>query len=258
MKRICLGIFGMIRTKLDIRAFAKFRNLLPDCEIDIFITTCNKFCELDVEDVHHNLDLITEDLYKVFKGCNVFTNVYNYDPQCYIQKVKSLKYNQFCKITNLFPYRIISMHDSVSRLSKDIIEHIEKTQTKYDNIIFTRFDMFKNIKSFGDILRTTNVNNIYLYRNPRFYDNELAEDRAIILCTRGVELLQNLYNSHALLNLNEEDFWSENIIKTYLKQFDDVNLLIQNGVIINITIIQYEKYTDHFISKQNEFINKLI
>jgi hypothetical protein len=155
----------------------------------------------------------------------------------------------------MHPYRIMSLHDCISKLSKNITDYIDTTNTTYDNIILTRIDMINRISSFGNILNDKNVNNVYIYRDPTVYGPEMGEDRAIISCSKGVQILQNLYDSHETLNIDENDFWAEKIITIYLKQFEtEINLQIQTGVIMEFSPFKDVKYDPMFLSLQSKFI----
>jgi hypothetical protein len=258
MVKICLGFFGMIRTKISHDNFINFVKLMPrEIELDIFITCCNKYSEFDSNYI--DINSFTREMNDIFKGYNTNINVYNYQPGIYIKRTQQLNYKQFGERTNMHPYRIMSLHHCISILSKNITEYIQNTNTYYDNIILTRFDMINKISSFGDILNDKNINNIYLYRDPLTYGIESGEDRVIITCVNGVKILQNLYDSHELINIHENDFWSENIIKQYLKQFEsEVNLLVQKDIVMGLSPFKDIKYDPSFLHLQNRFIENYL
>jgi hypothetical protein len=143
-------------------------------------------------------------------------------------------------------------------LTKNISDHIEKTGVDYDNVILTRFDMLPRISSFGDILHTKNIDNFYVYRNPAVYGDKMVEDRMMIVSSKHVGKLQGLYESHETLGLHQDVFWAENILKEYLKQFPDVNMVVQEGVEMELSPFKDVKYEDFFLDFQNNFINKIL
>ena len=254
MLKICLGLFGMIRKKINHDDFINFVKLLPrESSIDIFITCCNKYSEFDSNDI--DIDSFTTEINDIFKGYYTNINVYKYEPEIYINRTQQLNYKQFGERTNMHPYRIMSLHDCISKLSKNITDYAKNTNTIYDNVILTRIDMINGISSFGNILNQTNENNIYLYRDPTVYGHEMGEDRVIISSSKGIKILQNLYESHEALNIDEHEFSSEQIITIYLKQFEtEINLQIQNGIIMEFSPFKDIKYDPAFLSLQNKFI----
>lgn len=258
MLKICLGLFGMIRKKINHDDFIKFVKLLPrESSIDIFITCCNKYSEFESNDI--DIDSFIKEINQIFKGYYTNINVYKYEPEIYINRTQQLNYKQFGERTNMHPYRIMSLHDCISKLSKNITDYAKNTNTIYDNIILTRIDMINGISSFGNILNQTNENNIYLYRDPCVYGPGMGEDRVIISCNKGIKILQNLYKSHETLNIDEHDFSSEKIITIYLKQFEtEIKLQIQTGVIMNFSPFKNVKYEPYFIEFQNKLIQKCL
>lgn len=254
MVKICLGLFGMIRKQINRDDFINFVRLLPrESSIDIFITCCNKYSEFDSNDI--DVDSFTKEMNDIFKGYNTNINVYKYGPEIYIKRTQKLNYKQFGERTNMHPYRIMSLHHCISKLSKNITDYIDTTNTTYDNIILTRIDMINRISSFGNILNDTNVNNVYIYRDPIVYGPEMGEDRVIISSSKGIQILQNLYDSHETLNIDENDFWAERVITIYLKQFEtEINLQIQTGVIMEFSPFKDVKYDPMFLSLQSKFI----
>ena len=143
-------------------------------------------------------------------------------------------------------------------LTKNISEHIEKTNVEYNNVILTRFDMLPRISSFGQILNTTNTDNFYIYRNPQVYGPETVEDRMVVLSSKHVEKLRGLYDSHETLKLEQDDFWAENILKEYVKQFPDICLMIQEGVQMEFSPFKDVKYENYFLELQSKFIDKIL
>ena len=247
---LCLGFFGFIRTLITPSEFNRFLELLPNnSTLDIFISCPNKINELDSDTLVLNTDIFTEDMYDIFKNRNIYVNLYRYIPDIFREKSRNLKLPDFSNESRMFPYRIFSLHSSISKLSKFILNHIDTNTIIYDNIILTRFDIFNSIQSFGTILDTTNTNNVYLWRNHS--DTIYAEDKILITSIHGLKKLANLYesiNSETVDTLCSE-ICSEVIIGKYMKSFDDIILKYQEGICIGLSPFIHVKYEESFINQ---------
>lgn len=257
-RRFCLGFFGMIRIPITRHDFQNFMRLLPaNSTVDVFITCCDRPTEMD-ENIKLELNSFTNTMNDIFAGCQVHIQMYEYEPQIYIKRTQKLNYDQYGLVTRMHPYRIMSFHDCLSMLSKNISEHIERTGVDYDNVILTRFDMLPRISSLGKMCGTKNTDNFYIYRNPQVYGPETVEDRMMVLSGKHVGKLCGLYDSHETLKLDQCDFWAENILKEYVKQFPDVNMVVQEGVQMEFSPFKDVKYENYFLELQSKFIDKIL
>lgn len=257
-RRFCLGFFGMIRIPITCEDFLNFVRLLPaNSTVDVFITCCDRPTEMD-ENIKLELDNFTNIVNNIFAGCQVYIQMYSYEPQIYIKRTQKLNYAQYGKVTRMHPYRIMSFHHCLSLLAKNITDHIERTNVNYDNVILTRFDMLQRISSLGKMCEAKNTENFYIYRNPQLYGPETVEDRMIVLSSKCVGKLQGLYESHETMNLHQDDFWSENILKEYVKQFHDVNMVVQEGVQMDFSPFKEVKYENFFLELQERFIQNIL
>lgn len=257
-RRFCLGFFGMIRMPITHPDFLHFMHLLPvNSIVDVFITCSDRPTEMD-ENAKLELKTFTNIVNRIFAGCQVYIQMYEYEPQIYIKRTQKMNYDQYGKVTKMHPYRIMSFHHCLSMLAKTITDHIEKTGVDYDNIILTRFDMLQRITSLGKMCDTKNMDNFYIYRNLKLYGPEMVEDRMLVLSNKCVGKLQGLYESHETMNLSQDDFWSENILKKFVKQFTDVNMVVQEGVKMEFSPFKDAKYEHYFLELQERFIHNIL
>jgi hypothetical protein len=239
MKRICIGFFGFIRTPINRDIFNSFRSLLPDsCTIDIVISCPNKINEYD--DIIINSSVILEDIRAACNGCNVYIDAYEYDPLIFIKKVQELGLPDY---TTYPSYRVFSMHFSISRLCKNIINISLENHIHYDSIILTRFDIIPGVTSLGCLLNQVTEHAIYIWRRCPYVSDVHAEDRIIISSMSGVHALCNLYGFSV-----DSQFYtplvSENIIGKYLHLCNNLILLPQDGISLNLPPSIHVKYSD--------------
>jgi hypothetical protein len=232
--------------------------LLPEnSTVDVFITCCDRPTEMD-ENIKLELNSFTNIVNDIFAGCQVHIQMYEYEPQIYIKRTQKLNYDQYGTVTKMHPYRIMSFHHCLSMLAKNITDHIERTGVDYDNVILTRFDMLPRISSLGKMCETKNTDNFYIYRNPQIYGPEMIEDRLFVLSSKYVGKLRGLYESHETMTLPQDDFWSENILKEYVKQFPEICLLVQEGVEMEFSPFKDAKYENFFLESQSKFIDEIL
>ena len=257
-QRFCLGFFGMIRIPITRQDFLHFVRLLPaNSIVDVFITCCDRPIEMD-ENAKLELNSFTDTMNRIFAGCQVHIQMYEYEPQIYIKRTQKLNYDQYGLVTRMHPYRIMSFHHCLSMLAKTISEHIERTGVDYDNVILTRFDMLPRITSLGKMCETKNTDNFYIYRNPQVYGHEMVEDRMMVLSGKYVGKLLGLYDSHETLKLDQHDFWAENILKKYIQTFPEIRLMVQEGVEMDFSPFKDAKYENFFLELQERFIQNIL
>lgn len=251
-KRICIGFFGFIRNPLNIINFNQFRHLLPEkCVIDIIISCPNKINEYDT-------DVITVEImkhfYSTFNECNVFIDLYEYEPIMFMKRVRELGLPDYtCYPT----YRIFSQHFSISRLCKKIHKHSHENHVWYDNIILTRMDILPGVKSLGCLLEQQTDNTIHIWRRYPYVSNVDAEDRIILSSMNGVIALCDLYESGPKHSGLYEQLVPESILGKYLSLFDKLELLPQEAINLELSPSINVKYSDearHYFEQLLEMI----
>ncbi len=253
--KICLGFYGFIRKNITHENITSFLNILPpNSEIDIYIYTPNKFNEFDSETITY------EQIHSyvcVFNNTpqikNIFIRVYEYDPRVFILKSKEHNLPFKNAYNNLYHFRILSLHYSISTLC-DIIQN---SGISYDTNIITRFDIFPSIKSLGNCVHVMTDNFVYIWRTIPYESKDDAEDRIIICSQYVLNLLSQLYNNCAYNVIYCAEpfyFYSERIIGGYLKFFKDILLMDQTNIDIGLSPVIGDKYTEQF---QNECYNLL-
>lgn len=242
---ICLGFFGFIRNSIYYDNIISLIQLLPpNSTIDVYINTPNRFSEFDNELLtNDNISNYIKILYNINQIKNIYINIYDYEPSIFI--LKSLKYNlpKVNKYNNIYPFRILSLHYSISTLCSFIINN----NKLYDTHILTRFDIIPSIKSLGDCINIIPENNIYIWRTIPYRSNDDAEDRIIIGSNKSINILSTLYFSdiYNIYHLNPESFNSEKIIGKYIKS-QNIIALEQNNIVIGLSPSLQIKYTKEF------------
>lgn len=234
-----------MRNKIYYDNIISFIKLLPqDSTIDIYINTPNRFSEFDNEILSYDtISNYIKVLYDIDQIKNVYINIYDYNPSIFI--LRSLEFNLPHKNTynNIYPFRILSLHYSISTLCKLIID----SNKSYDTYILTRFDIFPTITSLGDCINNTSDNTIYIWRTIPYKSNDDAEDRIIIGSNEAMNILSKLYYSdiYNIYNQNPENFCSEKIIGAYVKS---QNLIAaeQSNIVIGLSPSLHVKYTTEF------------
>jgi len=252
--KICLGFYGFIRTNITHENVILFLNTLPaNAIIDIYIYTPNMFNEFDSEIITQNAII---EYVNVFQNIpqikNIFIKVYEYDPLIFI--LKSQEYNLPFKnaYNNIYPFRILSLHYSMSMLCS----FIKGNSILYDTYIITRFDIFPSIKSFGNCIHVMVENIAYIWRTIPYESKDDAEDRIIIGSHNVIDAISNLYNNN-IYNIYHTDpchFISERIIGAYLKLFKDIVLMNQSNINIGLSPMLAVKYTNKFENKCNNLL----
>lgn len=259
---ICLGFFGFTRQLINHEMFINFIKLLPNgSNIDIFISCPSKLDEIQTGDEINDVEFKTH-MANVFKDCPVFINTYKYNPHDYIQKTRILEIPDYITTKRIYSFRILSLHFSISLLSNIIYDYTIKENKNYDKIILTRFDIFPTIESFGDCLTQTLEPTIHIWRTCPYKSSTDAEDRVIITNILGLEKIRNLYtiydnlNCYRTFSISNNDFYSEHIIGTYLKSFDNIVLLPQDNIRVGLSSYRNVKYSndEHFKKLIGDYI----
>lgn len=252
--KVCLGFYGFIRTNITHENVISFLNLLPPAsEIDLYVYIPNRFNEFDSETMTNDSIKSYLDVFcKISQIKNVFFKCYDYDPQIFI--LKSKEYNLPFKnmYNNIYPFRIISLHYSISMLC----EFIQNFGILYDTNIITRFDIFASIKSLGNCINTMTNNVAYIWRTIPYQSKDDAEDRIIICSQSIISALSHLYNSNVYNTYHDDplNFTSERIIGKYLKLFKDAILMEQTDINIGLSPVLANKYTMQFENKCNNLL----
>lgn len=249
MTRVCIGLFGFIRNPIDDVSFNQFKKLLPDnATIDVFVTSPNTINEYNDNNIISEYSPVFLDMKKTFNGCNVYIDVYEYEPLVFIKKVDDLGLAQYLHWPT---YRVLSQHYSISRLCNNIILHSEKKNFEYDIVILTRHDMIPGVMSLGDGLNNIDKNVMYIWRKNTLPKALVAEGRFILSGMAGINALCNLYEYG--YNTNDiniyEDTQPETIMGRYLSQLFNLNLLIQDGIDLPVSPsidVKYSEYSKNF------------
>jgi len=255
MQRICIGFFGFIRNPINYKIFNEFKSSLPENSIiDIFITCPNKVNEYDNDtDIIDINSKIIKDLSSSFDNCNIYIDIYNYEPLIFIKKARELGLPDY---TNYPIYRLFSLHYSISRLSTNIIKFTKDNNINYNSVIITRFDIMNiGIKNFSNFVKTIDKNMMYVYRYP--YNNRVdadAEDRIIISSIEGIEVLCNLYDNKNGSKDIYNKLESEAILSKYLISFPNIKMLPQDGMNIPFSPSLKVKYSN----ESRKYLNTLI
>ena len=253
--KICLGFYGFIRTHITRENVILFLNTLPSNRvIDIYISTPNRFNEFDSETITENIIIEYTNVFKNIPQIkNIFIKVYEYDPRIFI--LKSQEYNLPFKnvYNNIYPFRILSCHYSMSMLCS----FIKDNGILYDTNIITRFDIFSSIKSFGNCVHVMTENIGYIWRTIPYESKDDAEDRIIIGSHSIINAISHLYNNNIYNIYHTEDpynFTIERILGSYLKLFKDIVLLDQSKIDMGVSPTIYDKYTHEFDNKCNNLL----
>ncbi len=242
---ICLGFFGFIRNNISYDNIISFIKLLPpNSTIDVYINTPNRFSEFDNEILtNYNISNYIKILYDINQIKNIYINIYEYNPFIFIQKALDFKLPNKNMYNNIYPFRILSLHYSISTLCSFIINN----NKHYDTHILTRFDILPSITSLGDCINIIPENNIYIWRTIPYRSKDDAEDRIIIGSNKSINILSTLYFSdiYNIYHLNPENFNSEKIIGTYIKT-QNIITLEQNNIVIGMSPSLQIKYTKEF------------
>lgn len=247
--KICLGFYGFIRTNITHENVTLFLNTLPsNSVIDIYIYTPNRINEFDSETITKNVVIEYTNTFKNIPQIkNIFIEVYDYDPIIFI--LKSQEYNLPFKnvYNNIYPFRILSLHYSMSMLCG----FIKDNGILYDTNIIKRLDLFSSIKSFGNCLHVMIDSIAYIWRTIPYESKDDAEDRIIIGSHSIINAISHLYNN-SIYNIYHTDpynFTSERIIGSYLKLFKDIVLINQSNINIGLPPTLNDKYTNEFENK---------
>jgi hypothetical protein len=256
MARICIGFFGFIRNSINYEIFNQFKQLLPANSIlDIFITCPNKVNEYDdplsIIDMHSE---IIKDIRAAFGTCNVYVDIYEYDPLIFIKKVRNLRLPDY---TSYPIYRVFSGHFSISRLCRNITNFARDNHINYKNIILTRFDIIPGVKSLGNLLEHVDENNIHIWRRCPYSSDTDAEDRIIISSMKGVHALADLYENGNTRGIDiYETLVPENILGKYLTTFPNLIKLPQDGIKMELSPSIKVKYSGNTRDYMNSMLKK--
>ena len=256
MKRICIGLFGFIRNPINYAVFKRFRSLLPDeCIIDIIITCPNKINEYDhdTDTIDENSEIM-EDIRVAFGDCNVYIDVFEYNPLIFVKRVKELGLPDY---TSFPSYRVLSQHFSISSLSNNICYHVQDNNIQYDSIILTRFDIIPGVRSLGQLLEQVRENTIHNLRRCPYASDLHSEDRIIISSMNGVRALCGLYEcAKDRVPDIYEDLVPEIIIGKYIRSYDNLSVLPQEGIILEHSPSKEVKYTDNAKNYLEQLLDK--
>jgi hypothetical protein len=238
LKRICIGFFGFIRNPLNMIDFNRFRDLLPNKYIlDVIISCPNKINEYDTDVI----TLETMNQLSAFNECNVYIDLYDYDPIVFIKRVRDIGLPDY---TTFPSYRVCSQHFSISRLCKNILKYSQENHIEYDHIILTRMDILPGVKSLGNLLEQRHEHIIHIWRRYPYVSNSDAEDRIIISSIQGIHALCGLYDSGLRHCCLYTPIVPEIILGKYLSLFNNLVLLPQDGIILEHSPSISVKYSD--------------
>jgi hypothetical protein len=252
--RICIGFFGFIRIPITYEIFYEFKKSLPDnSTIDIFITCPNKVNEYDSDtEVINTESQIIRDLQSVFKDCNVYVDIYPYEPLIFIKKSRDLGLPDY---TTFPTYRVFSQHYSISKLSTNITKFARNNNIYYKSVILTRFDIIGGVKLFSHFIENVDKNIMYIWRHP--YENSpdsQAEDRIIISSIEGVEVLCNLYEGSDKSRDIYSMLYPEIILAKYVSLFPHIRMLPQDNIQIILSPFKVVKYSPFNKSLMNHLL----
>ena len=254
--RICIGFFGFIRIPITYEIFHEFKKSLPDnSTIDIFITCPNIVNEYDSDTETINTESqIIGDLQSVFKGCNVYIDIYPYEPLIFIKKSRDLGLPDY---TTFPTYRIFSQHYSISRLSRNITKLARDNNYYYKSVILTRFDIIGGVKSFSHLIENVDKNTMYIWRPPyaNSPDSE-AEDRIIISSTEGIEVLCDLYEGDGKPRDIYGALYPEIILAKHISLFPHIKMLPQDTIQIIFSPSRWVKYSPFNKSNMNYLLEQ--
>jgi hypothetical protein len=252
--RICIGFFGFIRIPITYEIFHEFKKSLPNNSIiDIFITCPNKVNEYDSDTEIIDIESkIIRDLYSVFRDCNLYIDIYPYEPFLFIKKSRDLGLPDY---TTFPTYRIFSQHYSISRLSTNITKFARNNNLYYKSVILTRFDIIGGVKSFSHLIENIDKNIMYIWRllyvnSP---DSE-AEDRIIISSIEGIDILRDLYEGGDKSKDIYSALYPEMILAKYVSLFPYIRMLPQNNIQILFSPFKLVKYSPFNRSHMNQLL----
>ena len=237
--RYAVGFYGFARKIPNAYEVAAFFELFPkNSDVEIFLSVPNIIDEyLNIETPVDQKSLI-----EVFGGKVKISNFFDYDAKKHIKKSRDMGLADYNEKHRYHSYRQLSLIYSISSISKIIKDH----SVEYDNIILTRLDLINTIK-FGNLLKEPNVSSIYGWRE---FDPTTFEDRVIITCFRGIEVLSDMYdNFNSSLIDEKEGLVSEFYIGNYLRLFPELRKEVQINTKIGVpewSFGERGKYSQNF------------
>lgn len=240
--KVAFAFVGFIRDYCFIDNYKQFTDKILsniDCKVtnaDVYYSSPHLLNEFDEYSLDQNY---ARNL--IYKNCKntCVVNFRDYNPYKYVKRCVDNKL-PFISKSQTFPNRVLSFIDNISETSKLI------DSSKYDLVIYTRFDvlhMFEKIGTF-DLSKP----NIYILRKNNSLD---CEDRIFYGTSYVVDLLSHFYNDVLDTNFDVDNFYTERLLGGYLRKFESENLILnyQKGVDLPPGSSYYnEKYTEHTLS----------
>jgi hypothetical protein len=243
--RFAVGFFGFVRKMPTSDDVEKIISLFPAfSDVDIFIsvpTVMDEYLNINTLVDQNTLTHIWGDRLKV-------SNFFEYDPHKHIRKAREMGVPDHNAKYDIHSFRQLSLMYSISTLSKIVKDYAGD----YDNIILTRFDLLDRIHFVRKVFNEPNTKSIYGWREAQ---PTAFEDRIIITCIRGIEILSDMYDTFdpSLIDASEgliPEFYMGN----YLNLFPELCKEIQRSV--RIEIIHEWSYGSQ--GKQSENFKKYV
>jgi hypothetical protein len=228
--KICVIFYGFLGDSSNLNNLNRIYDLCDKNkhEINFYYSIPDSISEFDGNKIN---DELINGLTKDVENFNF--EIRDYNTCMYIDECKKLDLPIKTNIHNLYPYRNLSMLDSI----KKSVELITKN---YDFMIITRLDNLPFITP-NKIISDFNVKDkAYLFRNePKIFG--VVEDRFIFGDFNILKNISNVYEYVKKLKFDDENFYSEKLIGEYFVENFKENLEFIDGVNIKNNI-NYKKY----------------
>lgn len=200
-----------------------------DLELSIYYSIKTKISELYTPTMTLNDEMIQSKLTNDY----IFNyELIDYDPYKYIKYCDDIGMPMITS-QRLYPYRILSMFDSVK-------SSLELVKDNLDFMILTRIDKLNDISNIP-IMQIKKTDNLYLWRTSPYKKYGEAEDRIMYGNQIIISKLTDLYDEMKNYVFDDDTFYIEKIIGDFLiKRFNN-NLLYQDDLNIttNINELKY-------------------
>lgn len=230
--KICVVFYGFLGDLSNLNNLNKIYDLCDKNkhEINFYYSIPDSISEFDENKINNELiNGLTKDVE------NFNFKIRDYNTCTYINETKKLNLPIKTNVHNLYPYRNLSMLDSIKKSVELITEN-------YDFMLITRLDTLPFIEH-NKIISDFNVKDkAYLFRiQPKVFG--VVEDRFIFGDFNILKNISNVYEYVKKLEFDDKNFYSEKLIGEYFVENFKEHLEFIDGVNI-INNVNHKKYSN--------------
>jgi hypothetical protein len=257
--KVAICFYGFLRELYSSELVKNYLNniLYNNIElIDIYYACPNKLSELSNELNEEEKINVTHTLNSI----NVNYEIYDYNPNIFIEDIHKNNINLYSNITNQISPRLLSMFYGI----KKSVELLQKSTINYDRVIVTRFDLLNSIQNIN---KNNNYidDSIYILRTSpyrvnfgRFVNNFHAEDRIFFGSKNIILKLTNIYD-FIKSNWDDNNAYAEKLLYDFYKN-ENIEIKYNEDYILE-TVLKYKQinneYTDYYNKMYNNFIGSI-